>query len=268
MVYRLIALDLDGTLLREDLTMSPRVAAALSSAQEQGVHITLASGRGFPALKPWVKRLGITIPVIGYQGARITDPQTEQTICEYPFPPELVAEVAEFARECDLSLTMYANDEIYVERKRHSDAFYSKWFGLPIHVVDSINAAGLPNPIKFLITASKDELDALHPEVQARFSDCLQIVRSHPLFLEGLALGVTKGTALAWVAQYLRIAQAETMALGDAGNDVEMLAWAGLGVAMGNASAEALAAADYVTRSVDEDGVAEALERFVLEPGY
>lgn len=267
MVYRLVALDLDGTLLRDDLTMSSRVADALRCAQEQGVQITLASGRGYPALKPWVQRLGITSPVIGYQGARITDPLTDQTICEYPFPPELVAEVADYARECDLSLTLYANDEIYVERKRHSDAFYNKWFGLSIHVVDSIAAALPANPVKFLITATKEELDALHPEVEARFGSCLQIVRSHALFLEGMALGVTKGTALAWVAQHLRIPQAETLAMGDAGNDVEMLAWAGMGVAMGNASADARAAANYVAPSVDDDGVAVALERFVLDRG-
>lgn len=267
MGYWLVALDLDGTLLRDDLTMSPRVEAALRSSQEQGVRITLASGRGYPALKPWVQQLGITAPVIGYQGARITDPLNDQPICEYPFPAELVAEVAEFARECDLSLTLYANDEIYVERKRHSDAFYNKWFGLPIHLVDNIAAASLVKPIKFLITATREELDALHPEVEARFGGCLQIVRSHALFLEGLALGVTKGTALAWVAQHLRIPQAQTLAMGDAGNDVEMLTWAGMGVAMGNASAEARAAADYVVPSVDEDGVAVALERFVLRPG-
>jgi Cof subfamily protein (haloacid dehalogenase superfamily) len=264
MVYRLVALDLDGTLLRDDLTMSPRVENALDRAQKQGVWITLASGRGYPALKPWVARLGITVPVIGYQGARITDPLNDQTICEYPFPPEMVAEVAEYARECDLSLTLYANDEIYVERKRHSDAFYNKWFGLPIHVVTSITKAAPANPVKFLITATEEELDVLHPEVQARFGGCLQIVRSHPLFLEGMALGVSKGTALAWVAQHLRIPQAETLAMGDAGNDVEMLAWAGMGVAMGNASVEARAAADYVAPSVDEDGVAIALEKFVL----
>lgn len=267
MVYRLVALDLDGTLLRDDLTMSPRVANALRASQAQGVQITLASGRGYPALKPWVQRLGITAPVIGYQGARITDPITDRTICEYPFPQELVAEVAGYARECDLSLTLYANDEIYVERKRHSDAFYNKWFGLPIHLVDDIAAASPVNPVKFLITATEDELDVLHPEVEARFGGCLQIVRSHALFLEGMALGVTKGTALAWVAQYLHIPQAETLAMGDAGNDVEMLAWAGMGVAMGNASASAQAAADFQAPSVDEDGVAVALERFVLERG-
>jgi Cof subfamily protein (haloacid dehalogenase superfamily) len=266
MVYRLVALDLDGTLLRDDLTMSPRVQCALTSARDQGVWITLASGRGYPALKPWVQRLNITAPVIGYQGARITDPLTDQTLCEYPFPPELVAEVAGYARECDLSLTLYANDEIYVERKRHSDAFYNKWFGLPIHVVDDIAADSPANPVKFLITATEEELDILHPEVEARFGGCLQIVRSHALFLEGMALGVTKGTALSWVAQHLRIPQAETMAIGDAGNDVEMLAWAGMGVAMGNASAEARAAANYVAPSVDEDGVAVALDLFILVP--
>ncbi|MCE5258117.1 MAG: Cof-type HAD-IIB family hydrolase [Chloroflexi bacterium] len=262
---KLIAFDLDGTLLRDDLSLSPRVAQALAQVQRAGVLITLASGRGFPALKPWAAQLHITAPVIGYQGASITDPLTERVICEYPFPRELLDELVEYARECDLSLTVYADDEIYVERKRHSDAFYDKWFGLPIHVVADLRTALPADPIKFLITATADELDILQPEVVARFGRSMQIVRSHPLFLEGLALGVTKGTALAWVARHLWIAQSDTIAFGDSGNDVEMLAWAGIGVAMGNASPEALRAADLVVPSVDEDGVAVALERLVLQ---
>ncbi len=261
---KLIAFDLDGTLLRDDLSLSPRVARAITEAQQSGVKITLASGRGFPALKPWVERLHITSPVIGYQGATIIDPLSEQVMYEHPFPRELLAELAEFARERGLSLTVYIHDEIYVERKRHSNAFYDKWFGLPVHLVSDL--ASLPgDPIKFLITATPDELDALQPQVEARFGWKMQIVSSYPLFLEGLASGVTKGRALAWVARYLGIAQAETMAIGDSGNDVEMLAWAGIGVAMGNASSAALAAADVVVPSVDEDGVAVAVEQFVLQ---
>ena len=265
MLPKLIALDLDGTLLRDDLSLSPRVAQALAQAQRAGALITLASGRGFPALKPWVARLQITSPVIGYQGASITDPLTGRIICEYPFPREMLDELVEYARERDLSLTVYVDDEIYVERKRHSTAFYDKWFGLPIHVVTDLTTALAADPIKFLITATSDVLDVLQPEVVAHFGQSMHIVRSHPLFLEGLALGVTKATALAWVAHYLGIAQSDTIAIGDSGNDVEMLAWAGIGVAMGNASHDALQAADLVVPSVDEDGVAVALEQLVLQ---
>lgn len=265
MAYRLIALDLDGTLLKDDLSLSPRVSRALANAQSRGITVTLASGRGFPALKPWAERLQVTAPVIGYQGARITDPATSRTMCEYSFSRDLVGEVVEYARLCDVSLTVYVDDEIYVERKRHSDAFYNKWFGLPIHVVTDLVSALPADPIKFLMTATADEMDALQPEVEATFGRCLQIVRSHPLFIEGLALGVTKGTALAWVAQYLNIRQSETIAFGDSGNDVEMLAWAGMGVAMGNGMSQAHRAADIVAPSVDDDGVAVVLEQLVLQ---
>lgn len=265
MGYRLIALDLDGTLLKDDLSLSPRVSKALASAQSRGITLTLASGRGFPALKPWVERLHISAPVIGYQGARITEPATSRTLCEYPFSRDLMVEVVEYARMCDVSLSVYVDDEIYVERKRHSDAFYHKWFGLPIHVVSDLLSSLPSNPVKFLMTATADELDALQPEVEAAFGRCLQIVRSHPLFLEGLALGVTKGTALAWVAQYLNIRQSETIAFGDSGNDVEMLAWAGLGVAMSNGMQLAHQAADRIAPSVDDDGVAVVLEELILQ---
>jgi len=264
---KLIALDLDGTLLRDDLSLSLRVARALHQAQKAGALITLASGRGYPALKPWVARLHIVSPVIGYQGATITDPLTENNIREHQFPRELLDELVEFARAFEISLTVYVNDEIYMERKHLPDAFYQKWFGLPIHVVHDLTTSLPGDPIKFLITATSDELDRLQPQIEAHFGQTLQIVRSHPLFLEGMALGVTKGTALAWVSHYLGVSQSDTIAVGDSGNDVEMLAWAGLGIAMGNASRSAIQAADLVVPSVDEDGVAIAIEQFVLQ-GY
>jgi Cof subfamily protein (haloacid dehalogenase superfamily) len=264
MSYRLLALDLDGTLLREDLSVTPRVRRALELAQRQGVRLTLASGRAFTSMRRWVEDLGLTTPVICYQGAMVTDPCTQRRVQNHTFPTSLVGELSAFAWERRLSLTLYAEDAIYVAHKLHSDEFYAKWFGLPYHVVDDLAMALPTEPTKFLLIGTGAELDRVTPEATQRFGERLQVVRSHELFLEGLALGVTKGSALAWLAQSLGIARAETMAIGDSGNDKEMLAWAGLGVAMGNASSEAKASADYIAPSVDEDGVAEAVERFCL----
>jgi Cof subfamily protein (haloacid dehalogenase superfamily) len=265
MTYKLIALDLDGTILRDDLTISPRVSHALERVMAQGIDVTLASGRGYPAMARWAQELHISVPVISYQGAVITDPLRHECLYQRTFSLNLVAELAEFARQADLSLTIYAQNHIYVERKRHPDAFYNKWFGLPFHTVSDLSKALPAEPTKFMLIGSEEELDAIGPEVERRFGERLQIVRSHRLFLEGLPLGVSKGSALAWLAEWLHISREETLAIGDEDNDVSMITWAGLGVAMGNASAEAKAAADYVAPSVEDDGVAEVLERFCLE---
>ncbi len=264
MVYRLIALDLDGTLLNEDLTISPGVLRALHLAKRRGILLTLASGRGYPSMEHWVRQLGIAAPVIGYQGAVITDPRTRQRVYQQTFSRGLIGELRDFARENDLSLTLYVDDEIYVEEKRHADAFYDKWFGLPCHVVNDLSLSVAGEPIKFIIIGSEDELDRMRPVVERRLGGKLRIMRSHRYFLEGLSLGANKGSALAWLAERLGVARQETMAIGDSGNDREMIAWAGLGVAMGNASAEVKAVADHVAPGIDDDGVARAIERFCL----
>jgi len=264
MPYRLVALDLDGTAVRDDLTISPRVRRTLGMAVAKGLQLTLASGRGYPSMRRWVGELGVTAPVISYQGAEVTDPLTHQCLRRRTFPLPLVEELAGLARQCDVSLTLYADDRIYVQDKRHSDAFYEKWFGLPCQVVDHLTSALPRDPVKCIFIASEVELDQMRPEFERRFGQRLQIMRSHRYFLEGLPLGVDKGSALAWVARRLGVSQDETMAVGDSGNDVAMIAWAGLGVAMGNATQEAKAVADYVAPTVDDDGLAEVIERFCL----
>jgi hypothetical protein len=264
MTCKLVALDLDGTVLRDDLTISPRVRRALRSVMARGVHLTLASGRGYPSMAHWVQELDITTPIISYQGATVTDPLSQERLYQRTFPVQLADELTVFARDRRLSLTLYANDAIYVERKVNPDAFYDKWFGLPHHVVSDLTRALPGEPIKFMVIGSEGELDRIRPDLEARFGDRLQIVRSHSLFLEGMPLGVTKGSALAWLANRLGVSREETMAVGDSGNDAAMIAWAGLGVAMGNGLAEAKAVADYVAPGVDDDGAAEALERFCL----
>ncbi|HUV94315.1 MAG TPA: Cof-type HAD-IIB family hydrolase [Anaerolineae bacterium] len=265
MPYKLIALDLDGTVLRENLTMSARVHRALRSAAERGVQLTLASGRGYPSMRRWVEELRITVPVICYQGAVVTDPLTRRCLRQRTFPLTLIQELADLARRHDLTLTLYADDQVYVKDKRHADDFYEKWFGLPCHVVDDLALALPTEPFKCIYIATEAELDRLRPDFERQFAGRLRVMRSHRFFLEGLPLGADKGTALAWVAERLGISREETMAIGDSGNDAGMIAWAGLGVAMGNASAEAKSVADYVAPSVDDDGLAQAIERFCLK---
>ena len=266
-MYRLIAFDLDGTLLNDELVMSPRVRRALDQARERGIWLTLASGRGYPALRPWVDDLGWITPLICYQGAVVADAASGRAVFQLTFPKSQAVDLVAFACERHLELLLFADDVIYVENKLRPDAYYDKWFGGAFQVVDDLLAATPAELSKFIIVGDGEDLDFLRPEVERRFGDHLQIVRSHRFFLEGLANEATKGNALAWLAARLGVAREETMAIGDSGNDRSMIAWAGLGVAVGNASDEAKSAADYIAPSVDEDGVAEVLERFCLRNG-
>jgi hydroxymethylpyrimidine pyrophosphatase-like HAD family hydrolase len=137
-------------------------------------------------------------------------------------------------------------------------------FGLPVVELPDLRAALDPPPTKFVITCPADEADAILAELDARFGQVLHIVRSHDILVEGVAPSVSKGHALAKLAELLDVPQAEVMAIGDRDNDVPMLAWAGLGVAMGDAPPVVRAAARWLAPPLAEDGAAVAIEHFIL----
>ena len=267
MEYKLIALDLDGTLMSHDLRISSRVRRAIRRAMDKGIIVSLASGRAFGSMLPYVEDLGTTGPVIGYQGCKIVLPETREVIYRASIPLPDAHLLLRFAQSRDLDITVYVDDHIYLREFRHPQEFYDKWFGLPLVLVDDLVAGVYHSPTKVIIIGEGPENDRLMPELQMRFGSMLNIVRSHTLFIEGVPLGVSKGTALERVAADLGIPQEQTLAIGDAGNDTEMVAWAGLGVAMGNAQEEVKAVADFIAPSVEEDGAAVAIEAFCLGEG-
>ena len=122
-------------------------------------------------------------------------------------------------------------------------------------------------PIKFLVFAEPHETEDLLTELRQRFAGQMELTRSHARIVEGNPIGVSKGDALCRLAAHLSVPQTEVMAIGDQDNDAPMVAWAGVGVAMGNASPATKAAADWVAPPVTEDGAASAIERFILNPG-
>ena len=165
-------------------------------------------------------------------------------------------------------MTVYVGNTIYLEEQRYEDEFYDLWFGLPRRLVPDVTVALPHDPVKFLIVGEPDELDAIQPDLAARFAERLDVVRSHSLFLEGVPLGASKGNALARLAVLFDVPRTQVIAVGDSQNDVSMIEWAGLGVAMGQAPQAVKQAADWVAPTVEEDGVAEVFRRFVLEGGH
>lgn len=260
----LVALDLDGTLLTETLHYSERAAAAIAAAQAQGVRVTLATGRAFTSARPFATALGLTTPLIGYQGGVIGDPVTGAVLHRAAMPDADARLAIQQAIAENLDFNLYVNDVVYVRDLRWPNDFYQRWFGLPIRVVPDLTASLDGGATKFIIIAEPPETDVIEARWKARFDGHLDIVRSHRLFVEGNPRGVSKGTALAWLAQRLGIPRERIMAVGDNDNDRSMIEWAGVGVAMGGSPPSLQAIADWVAPSVDADGVAAALERFVL----
>lgn len=261
--YRLVALDLDGTLLGPNLEVHPEDRKAIAAAQQAGVHVTIATGRAFPPTREFARDLGITTPLICHQGGLIQDPETGEVLFEATIPTDLYEEAVALAEAQDLDFSAYAGNEIFLRDLRHPPAFYEQWFALPRRVVDNLRE--LPHaPNKFLITATRDEADRIEAAWKAHFNGRLQIVRSHPLFVEGTPLGVSKGDALARLARHLGVPRDAVVAVGDNDNDRSMIRWAGLGVAMATAPEDLQREADVVAPSQAEGGVAWVIRKFVL----
>jgi len=266
MIYGLLAVDLDGTIVDKDLRISARVRATLLRAQDAGVHVTLASGRPSGQMLAVAKDLSIHGPVICYQGAVVQDPDTQEVYLHHVVAVHLAREFIDFARRHGWSLCMFLDDQLYAERFTPEIRFFAEYSPIPeeVQVVEDLHRILGLAPTKLLVIVEAEEGASVDAILQARFAGRLKIVRSFPRFVEATSLAATKGQALAALAQMLNVSREQTVAIGDNDNDADMVAWAGLGVAMGNASPKVKAAADYIAPTIDADGAADAVERFIL----
>jgi Cof subfamily protein (haloacid dehalogenase superfamily) len=259
---RLIALDLDGTLIDHEQKFSPRVMRAIAQAQEQGIAITLATGRSPLATRSFAEALNINVPLICYQGGFIAE-SDGRVLHRVALDHNLAAKVITLAQSRGWHVSLYQDGLLYLTEFRHPVEFYEGLLHPTAQLVPDLYALLDHDPDKVLIVADGNG-DEIYAEMHARFDAHMQIVRSHELFIEANPLGVDKGTGLAWLARHLGVPQSQVMAVGDQDNDTPMVAWAGLGVAMSNGSDSCKAAADWIAPPISKDGAAVAIEWFVL----
>lgn len=268
MRIRLVAADLDGTLMGESRSFSPRVQAVLQVVKSQGILFTVATGRIFAEALPYLRQIPITAPVVCSQGGYIRRLDASHPLYEATMDLKLAREAIHLSRGARWHLHIYLKDIAYTDRPIGPEELYRQRFGMHVHCVPDLLTFLQQPPTKFLImTDAPNETAELDEELRIHFAGRLRIVRSHPIFVEGNPLEASKAGGLAWLCSHLDIPRQAVMAIGDQDNDADMVAWAGLGVAMGNATPGVKAAARHVAPSVEEDGVAEAIARFVLVGG-
>jgi Cof subfamily protein (haloacid dehalogenase superfamily) len=271
MPIKLLALDLDGTIFAEDLTVSRRTRAAIAAAQAQGVIVTIATGRMYRSSRLIANDLQIAGPMICYQGAMIRDVQTEETLLHTTVPLPLAHQVIAATTQAGLHMNIYMNDELYVEKSTPEGQFYAQInMDIPLHVVGELSnwldSQRPSEPTKCVIVTAPDRTDAILAEYTMLFGDKLQVTKSHPKFTEFTNIESSKGRALAQLAAHYNIAREDVMAIGDGLNDLDMIQWAGWGVSMENASETVREAARIVCPPISLDGVADVIERYVLDP--
>jgi Cof subfamily protein (haloacid dehalogenase superfamily) len=254
-----VALDLDGTILDRRLNLDPRDVEALSRIMGEGVTVVACTGRPFPGAVPWAKRLGLDSPIICYQGAEIRMPDGT-TLLDHGVKHDLAMEVIRFARERDLHVQAYRNDQLIVERDRPEAHEYANHAGMEIHVVGDLNAAMGPTTPKLVIVSTGQKLEALLPEARKRWEGRLNVATSVPTYLEFTSIESDKASALAFLCDRLDIPQDQCVAVGDGRNDASMIAWAGLGVAVEGSPAEVIAAADRTIQGPGHGGIKQLVD--------
>lgn len=270
---RLICLDMDGTLLDDDhATVPPRNVAALRAAAERGAAVTIASGRAWSLLRGVNAQLGVTRYAVLSNGAAVLDVETGEWLYRRPLDPDARRAVLTLLLDWGLPFEVYCEGENYIQRDRAERVIgsalspeFAQVLRTCSHFPEDLNAALEGKDVE------KIHIFRVPPERRQELLDAaeawgpLAVTTSFGENMELTAPGVNKGTAVQALCARLDLAPEQVMAFGDAGNDLELLRWAGWSFAMGNASDEAKAAARYTTGSNREGGVGMAVEEYLLK---
>jgi Cof subfamily protein (haloacid dehalogenase superfamily) len=217
----------------------------------------------FQAVRAYARDAGIEDPVVCYQGAVVAEPVSGRWLRHEPIPLELARETIEALYEEGFGLNCYVGDELYVAEITPEARRYADFQDLELHPVGDLRTWLSEPPTKLVVIGDPEVLDALERRMHSLFDGRLYISKSLPYFLEFASPDVTKAAGLSFVAEHLGFARERTVAFGDGENDIELVDWAGYGVAVANAHDRVKELADLVCPSVAEEGVAQVLEAYL-----
>lgn len=263
MSLKMIAMDLDGTLLDEEKNIAPEDAAAVKDAVAAGYFVTLATGRMYRSALPYARELGITRPLVVYNGALIRDPRIGDTLGAWPLPLEVAQPLLDDCLGRGIYIQAYVDDHLWVPRDCEEARFYSHFSRVPYEVKTEEIHHLSQAPHKLLVIS--DQVKTLRPELEEKYAGKIKIVSSSKGFLEVTAPATNKWHALQALAAREGIKGEEILCVGDSDNDLDMITHAGLGVAMGNASDPVRQAARVVTAPNTRNGVARILRTVMTE---
>lgn len=266
-MIKMLVLDIDGTIFKKDYTASDRVKNTLRALVQDGIKVVLCTGRMYAATKFIAQELGLNTPVICYQGGIIKDfINDDKTLLEINMDIDLARDVISVLKERNIFFNLYINDNLIVEKDDRLIREYVDARNITYKVVGNCENIDLTGLNKVL--AIDDDpilIENLQKEMAEKYKDKLYVVRSTTRFCEFSNPEATKGNAVRFLADMWGIKKDEIMACGDQDNDIEMLLAAGTKIAMGNATQELKNIADFITDTVDNDGVVKAVEKFIGE---
>lgn len=269
-MIKLVAIDLDGTLLTDDKKISPHNLEVLKKAKAQGVKVVLCTGRPLAAITPFIEQLGLNEPgdySITFNGGLVQKNDTGEILSKSALTLADVQRISQLMVELALPVDVLS-EELVLQLPTAPDypSIYPQLNGLLTFQsakLADLTEDGLYN--KVVMAYDQDYLDQQIAKIPAQYKEDYEVIKTRSNLLEFMPKGVTKAFGLAYLAAHLGLTSDEIMALGDEENDLSMIEYAGMGVAMANAVEKVRRAADYITASNEEDGVAKAVEKFVLK---
>ena len=268
---KLLVLDIDGTITGHSNTLSVTVKEVIAAVQAKGIKVAIATGRMYCSALRFHQEIGSTLPLIAYQGAWIQDPGNDKIHRHLPVSREITQQLLEYFEQPDLrsllSVHFYINDQLYVREITKETDNYQQRCGVNAIPVGDLRQLLDHEPTKILALSEDANLtQQLLADLRLRYKPTdLYLTTSVPTFLEAANTHVNKGNAARYLAEeMLGLESHHVMTIGDNFNDVEMLSYAGISVAMGNAPPEVQAIANWVALSIELDGAAIAIEKFLL----
>ena len=269
MSYKLLAFDIDGTLTNSKKEITPATKAAIMKAVNKGVKISIATGRPVPGVKDYVKELELVENggyIVSLNGGIVMSCRDNKVISQSLIPLELNSKIYDISKKYKVTLLTYDGDDVITEDP--SDKYVqieARINKIPVRKLDNLGEALVFQVPKFLMVGEPDYLATVEEEIKPILMDELDVYRSEPFFLEIVPKGVNKANALEALCNEMGISREEVMSFGDGYNDITMIEYAGMGVAMSNGNNLIKERADYVAPSNDEDGIVSVLEKFVLD---
>ena len=267
MKYKMLVVDMDDTLLTDAHEISNENKQMLLKAQEMGVYVVLASGRPTSAMIEYAKELQCDVNnsfMISFNGSTITDLKEDKLLFEHSLTKEQIHSLYDFSQQNNTHIITYLNGQIISERNSEYIDIESTITGIELVIVPSFKDAVTTSAVKCLLLEEPNYLKTMEPLLKAAMPD-LSICMSKPFFLEAAPNGVDKGAAIQILAEKLNILPSEIIAVGNAGNDLSMVQYAGLGVWVDNVDDELREFGDVIVASNNNHGVAEVVRRVILE---
>lgn len=265
MTYKLIALDIDGTIKNFNNEISPVTQKSLENVREAGALVTIATGRSFNSAVTATKPLNLNSAIISFQGAHIADPSTSEVLWHMPLTEEMTLSTLDYLKYWTGEILVFVKHRIYVNRLTEWTESYVDRNGVEIVKVNDLNSIALKKPTRLVLVGDEIDIETVENSLIGHFHDKLHVTRSLPNFCEILHPFSGKHKALEVICSRLGIKSNSVLAFGNGYNDVHMLEWAGLGVAVEGSVDEVIKSADVVCGTVETDGPAKLLNSFLRQ---